>query len=366
MFFYHKISEQLSNKLNIARAIAAILVMLIHLRASLFVPYNQLDSTSLGLINSFLFLITRLGRECVLVFFVLSGFLVGGQLVSEFINEKFAVKKYFVNRLSRMWLVVIPALFLGWLVDYQTLTMDPTLDFAHKLTLPIFIGNVFFTQTILVPSFGSNVPLWSLASEFWYYLIFPLFVYITRFNFNFYVKIIVVLSFTALFSIVAPHIMKLFPIWLLGVAIRFIPKHAIYQRKYTQIILLFTFFLVAFISNYKESLFGDYVVSMIFSLNLLCWMYRDKSIQQKLINNIFYKLSEFSFSLYAIHYFIIGFIVALLQKNGYAIRFKQAEIFNWSFYLFIAIVIMLIGYVFYLLFEKHTFTLRKLFSRFLF
>jgi peptidoglycan/LPS O-acetylase OafA/YrhL len=35
------------------------------------------------------------------------------------------------------------------------------------------VGNVFFLQTIVVPTFGSNGPLWSLANEFWYYMLFP-------------------------------------------------------------------------------------------------------------------------------------------------------------------------------------------------
>ena len=38
-----------------------------------------------------------------------------------------------------------------------------------------FAGNALFLQTILVPVLGTNGPLWSLAYEFWYYAVFPLF-----------------------------------------------------------------------------------------------------------------------------------------------------------------------------------------------
>jgi hypothetical protein len=34
--------------------------------------------------------------------------------------------------------------------------------------------NAFFLQTIAGPTFGSNGPLWSLAYEWWYYVLFPL------------------------------------------------------------------------------------------------------------------------------------------------------------------------------------------------
>ena len=37
-----------------------------------------------------------------------------------------------------------------------------------------FWGNLVFLQTILVPTYGTNALLWSLANEFWYYMLFPL------------------------------------------------------------------------------------------------------------------------------------------------------------------------------------------------
>lgn len=110
-----------------------------------------------------LIFITRVGHECVLIFFVLSGFLVGGQSLGEYIKGNFSLKRYFINRFSRMWAVVIPTILLGWFIDWESLQLDPTLDFAHKLTVPVFISNLFFMQTIVGPSLGSNAPLWSLA-----------------------------------------------------------------------------------------------------------------------------------------------------------------------------------------------------------
>ncbi len=43
----------------------------------------------------------------------------------------------------------------------------------RNLNLQTFLGNVACLQTIFVPGFGSNGPLWSLANEFWYYFLFP-------------------------------------------------------------------------------------------------------------------------------------------------------------------------------------------------
>jgi peptidoglycan/LPS O-acetylase OafA/YrhL len=37
----------------------------------------------------------------------------------------------------------------------------------------VLLGNLVFLQAILVPTWGSNGPLWSLAFEFWFYIWFP-------------------------------------------------------------------------------------------------------------------------------------------------------------------------------------------------
>jgi peptidoglycan/LPS O-acetylase OafA/YrhL len=83
--------------------------------------------------------------------------------------------------------VLIPGLFLGLLWDKlgsalflaTGLYSHPLADFGpaivqNQITLRAFIGNLLFLQTILCSTFGSNGPLWSLANEFWYYVLFPL------------------------------------------------------------------------------------------------------------------------------------------------------------------------------------------------
>lgn len=61
------------------RCIAAFLVVSMHLRAALFVDWQQ--SESRGMAARLFYSVTSLGSEAVVVFFVLSGFLVGGSLL---------------------------------------------------------------------------------------------------------------------------------------------------------------------------------------------------------------------------------------------------------------------------------------------
>ncbi len=54
------------------------------------------------------------------------------------------------------------------------MAMGPGVDFASSSGIFVFIGNLLFLQTIAAPTFGTNVPLWSLANEFWYYFMVPI------------------------------------------------------------------------------------------------------------------------------------------------------------------------------------------------
>ena len=85
--------------------------------------------------------------------------------------------------------MLIPALVLTafwdrigmWLASGKQSIYEGT-GFGNILNQPVaalsdagvFFGNVFFLQRILVPTFGSNGPVWSISYEFVYYLAFPL------------------------------------------------------------------------------------------------------------------------------------------------------------------------------------------------
>jgi peptidoglycan/LPS O-acetylase OafA/YrhL len=66
--------------LDLARGVAALLVAISHLRAFSFVDFHQADHPRL--IWSCFYFLTGFGHQAVMVFFVLSGFLVGGTVVS--------------------------------------------------------------------------------------------------------------------------------------------------------------------------------------------------------------------------------------------------------------------------------------------
>ncbi|WP_161913485.1 acyltransferase [Methylosinus sp. C49] len=174
--------------LDMLRGLCALGVVVSHLRALLVVPYAE--AARHGLLDKFLFTLGGLGHECVIAFFALSGFLVGGSTLAAMRAGHFSWADYGAARLSRLWTVLIPALALTALWDFAGAALGPAGAYQGALaavlpsgptpaepanhSLATLLGNVFFLQTIETPVFGSNRPLWSLANEAWYYLAFPL------------------------------------------------------------------------------------------------------------------------------------------------------------------------------------------------
>ena len=124
------------------------------------------------------------GHQAVIAFFVLSGFWISKGIAERHADDRWSWSDYATDRLSRIWVVLIPALVIGGMLDVLSLNLSrfpysalgPTIlgnDFAGRLTPLAFVGNILFLQRLLVPLFGSNTALWSLANEFWYYLWFP-------------------------------------------------------------------------------------------------------------------------------------------------------------------------------------------------
>src|SRR5262249_14488667 len=96
-------------------------------------------------------------------------------------------------------------------------------NIAQLLHLPIFLGNLFFLQTILVPTFGTNGPMWSLANEFWYYVLFPCAFLALWKGTTAGARVLNGLVFLLCAWFVGRDILLLFPLWLLGTLLAVTP-----------------------------------------------------------------------------------------------------------------------------------------------
>jgi hypothetical protein len=92
------------------RATAALLVLLGHTRRAYFNYTDVLAQP--GLFLKLFYFITSLEAEAVVVFFVLSGFLIGGSLADSMQRGRFDLVRYLIARFVRIYIVFIPALVI--------------------------------------------------------------------------------------------------------------------------------------------------------------------------------------------------------------------------------------------------------------
>lgn len=229
--------------LDALRAFAAFSVLLNHWRDA-----NLIDYSKLGYHNPLLalgYFVTGLGHQWVIVFFVMSGYLVGGSVLSSFQRNTWSWRGYLLTRLTRLLIVLVPALLLGAAWDWTGMHLNNfpalysgkaglnelTADVHKTLTPGIMLGNLAFLQTIALPgmhgsrlpAFGTNGPLWSLTNEFWYYIAFPLLVMLLAKNTR-WISRLGLASLIALWGwFVGSSIVWLAIPWLIGVVITFLP-----------------------------------------------------------------------------------------------------------------------------------------------
>ncbi|WP_406699013.1 acyltransferase [Singulisphaera sp. Ch08] len=176
--------------LDFARGLAALLVLMNHGRSLFFVNYGEAHTKSLFV--KFFYFFTAFGHEAVMVFFVLSGYFISSSILRARREGRWSWRTYLVDRSTRIYIVLIPAILLtvAWDlfgmsvyprsqiyfgVDDHGLFKSPIATFYETGHLPaIIVGNLLCLQTIFVPTVGSNPALWSLCNEVFYYLIFPL------------------------------------------------------------------------------------------------------------------------------------------------------------------------------------------------
>lgn len=190
--------KEFSIYLDLVRFVAAFLVVLFH---------SNIRNISTDLIP-----FSTHGHHAVMVFFVLSGYVISYIAAG---RENTPVE-YWSSRLSRFYSLAIPVVLLAPVLDLAGQALAPEFyvgKTTHDLWALRILSSLLFTNeiwTLSIMSF-SNVPYWSLCYEMWYYVLFAIAAFTKG------TARTVLLVVTALF--VGPKIMLLAPIWALGVVL---------------------------------------------------------------------------------------------------------------------------------------------------
>jgi peptidoglycan/LPS O-acetylase OafA/YrhL len=304
-----------SVSLDLVRGLAAILVLVDHWRHLFFVDFRALGAH--GLWITAVYGITDAGHQGLVIFFVLSGFLIGGTVRRAFDRGQWSWISYLTHRLVRLWIVLLPGLLLCLLWDTIGSFYGVAIDWVRDYSARAFLGNMLFLQGTLVPIYGSDGPLWSLANEFWYYILFPLglaSILPSMPNRTRCVSLIL-LILTCLW--LRTTLLPMFHIWLFGAALVGIPVPHLGKslRWMAAAGYVITVLLCTFLQGIS-SLASDYILAAGTAIFIWTVLSATEIVPAHVTRVRFSRsLARFSFSLYVLHFPILIFISGVLVRD---------------------------------------------------
>ena len=305
-----------------------------------------------------------------MVFFVLSGYLVGGSVISKYAKNNFRFRDYFIDRLSRLWVVLIPALIVtlcwdlmgkshagvgGYLGGFREVYgSGPSPECPADNSMSCFFGNLGFLQNIFTSIYGSNGPLWSLAYEWWYYALFPLlYVGFCQLKLGKKVGGLYILLGAAIFIFLTKFMQAFFLVWCSGVIAyllknpswrysRFLTKNRLAATSLLAVSLVFYGFGYP-MNNLGKLMFGFCCAGLIPFVSTM-------RISFPSVGTTVVFLSDVSFSLYLFHYPVIVFCAFNFGKGN-------RVALTWSSFLIaflFSLSLLIYSVVFWYLFERRT------------
>lgn len=193
------LDEPFSVYLDLVRFLAALAVVLMHVRQFGLAAGPGADH------------LTMLGREAVMAFFVLSGFVIAWSTAT----RRPHARDYAVARCARIYSVALPVLLLGFVLASLAPRPVAGMAKAYQLDKPwlyiplhlLFIGDVWNLSE--VPPWLA--PWWSLNYEAWYYVLFGVLCYARGMR-----RTALTILVLAVMGI---KLWLLLPVWLAGVAL---------------------------------------------------------------------------------------------------------------------------------------------------
>ena len=337
MFKIKRMGVDQSGLLDFIRGAAALLVLVAHCQQVFISPYwfphKELD-VSLSLV-----LYRHLGSLGVMLFFALSGFLIYQSIANNLLSNlgsKFNIRSFFVSRLVRLYppllvatgisIVAYGIIWLAGVASADHFSTGKEIYLARNELLVNWkdiLGSLLFVNT-LAEGFRSpsiNGPLWSLAQEFWFYVLAAAFVlFFTRFK-----RIwLLVLSLTFLVLNVNEFFWYGFCVWGAGFIAAWLWSS--FPFRFSQVVCLmlsislFLFWLYAlnessssyFYNNRNKFLFG---IAFAFLIPLLLsWRWLLIHLKQNRVFLLVRGTSFFAYTLYLIHFPLMLLIFVLSNK----------------------------------------------------
>lgn len=268
-------------------------------------------------------------QTAVMVFFVLSGYVIGFVTEAKETNGKI----YFISRVARLHSIILPALILTAICDGVGLYFNSEFYFDKPWGYPSgsqalnYILSFFLIQNLwdmnLNP--GINAPFWSLTYEWVFYVIYGVYKFGTP-RLKWPLIIICIL-------IAGPSIVALFPIWLIGLLVYKAHNNPVkittLKTYFEAAIGILALVLIAFFSPKireldwsipyvgRKDVLGDYFDALFFSIHLYYARAMAMLLSPALtyFTNLIRWLGGLTFALYLFHRPIIQVFGAVFEKH---------------------------------------------------
>lgn len=347
--------------LDLVRFLSSFLVLAAHYRGASFVDYHSLPASQQNILTFAFFFLTRLGQEPVMIFFMLSGYLVGGKAIERILTGGSDVATYALDRSVRI-LLPLAASMIWVMVVY--------LIIGEKLPYADMLGAIFSLQGVVTNS-GFNVPLWSLSYEVWFYILMGAIMVICKRGKR--KSTIGALLSVAIFLLVFTKLSLFYLlVWLMGAFTYLLPKPQKRPSGFWVVVLSVLLILAiglaqittdthaiksgiaAFLSHdVAEVLFA--IIACLFIDALV--NYNPQTKFSKALDDTGTKLAAFSYTLYLTHIPLLR----LLFKIGWT-KNPVLNFYSVSMYIAALVLALVCALLIYQLTEKHTDSVKKTFK----
>lgn len=297
----------------------------------------------------YIFGLFKYGHEAVIVFFVLSGFVIHLKQASpDFIYSKFSLIEYLKKRIIRIYPTLITSFVLCAAVDYfiTRITGENLLLRFSKYNVSSFVYNLFLIPE--TPIWGYNFPMWSLKHEWFFYLLYPVLLLLSRKSMYLSTAITTLLFFSYAFGLSIPYIgpaAYTLQVWYTGMIL----AHC-YKNKESNLISDFPYLALIIlvyplIDRERVSTYPilDFTFGLIVS-GALSMVVLSKSKRLNKLLSRFAWVGSFSFSLYLLHSPLIDLfkVIVLQLKSTNELPFHQ-----WYILISVLVIIPVIYFIYY-------------------
>jgi peptidoglycan/LPS O-acetylase OafA/YrhL len=330
-----------------------------------------------GLVNRVLYFLSGFGHSAVIIFFVLSGFFIVGSVARDVSADRFSWFRFVTARGTRLYLVLLPGLvltmFWDWagarqIADHAMDNADTAVAIIDRATIAehsswsVWLGNVLFLQTIVVPAYGSNTALWSLANEFWYYLLFPCLWLIWQRRGTLRQRVGYLLLAGGILWLVGWNIAIYFLIWMFGGVVALMPhssrlNSASRSRIACALSLAVLLLVLAWIRlrPLGNVLAQDVVLGIACAVLVYCLLHRTAPSNRSVVARFSRELAGFSYSLYVLHLPLLVFLRACWTSQ----QAWRPDALHWFFVAASMGMVILYAYGLSRVTEAHTDRLRQ-------